>query len=89
MLFVNLVVILMITTKYIENWLQKKDDLTGETDAIRELTGHDPIEIEKNEVFTKLRSLFFCLVLCKTITMCCHPILTNAVGKKWLDPKYD
>jgi uncharacterized protein YneF (UPF0154 family) len=85
-LVVNLLLVFFISSKYIENWLEKKDDLTGETDALRELTGHDGAGDEKKEVFKKIRSLFFCLILCYSITLSCYPVLTLTVGKNWLSP---
>ena len=88
-LLVNLFLIFFISSKYIENWLEKKDDLTGETDALRELTGHDGVATEKKEVFKKIRSLFFCLILCYSVTLSCYPVLTLEVGKNWLGKNHE
>lgn len=88
-LLINLFLIFFISSKYIENWLEKKDDLTGETDALRELTGHDGVATEKKEVFRKIRSLFFCLILCYSVTLSCYPVLTLEVGKNWLGKNHD
>ena len=92
--FVGLVLLNVVFTfyvfgKYIKNYLDKKDDLTGETDNLKEMVEHDERSSSKKEVFNKILALFFCLILCYSITMGCFPVLTLAVGNNWLGDNPD
>jgi hypothetical protein len=73
-----------VFNNYIRNYLDKKDDLTGETDRLKEMVDNDERSTSKKEVFNKILALFFCLILSYAITMGCFPVLTLAVGNNWL-----
>lgn len=89
LLFLGLLLLIVLFTfyvfsKYIRNYLDKKDDLTGEKDSLKEMVEHDERSSSKKEVFYKIIALFFCLILCYSITLACFPVLTLAVGNNWL-----
>ena len=69
---------------YIKNFLDKKDDLTGETDELREIVDNEEKMTPLSDVFKKILAMFFCLVLCCSVTLSCFPTLTSAVGSDWL-----
>lgn len=76
-----------ISRKYIKNFLDKKDDLTGETDSLREIVENEEKNNQTSQVFKKVLAMFFCLILCYSITLACFPNLTLAVGNHWFKDK--
>lgn len=83
------VYIIIVFNKYIKNYLDKKDDLTGETDGLKRILEDDERTSNKWVTFNKILALFFCLILCYSITMSCFPVLTIALGKDWLGDNID
>lgn len=84
LVLINIGFTFYVFSKYIKNYLDKKDDLTGETDSLKEMVDNDERSSSKKEVFNKILALFFCLILCYSITMGCFPVLTLAVGNNWV-----
>lgn len=72
-----------IFKKYINNFLDKEDDLTGETDTLREIVENEEKNTQTGHVFKKVLAMFFCLILCYAVTLACFPTLTLAVGNNW------
>jgi len=90
--FIGLLVLIVIFNffvfqNYIKNFLDRKDDLTGETDSLREIIDNEERTTSLSSVFRKILAMFFCLILCYSVTMSCFPVLTFAVGKSWAQDK--
>lgn len=73
----------IVFRKYIKNFLDRKDDLTGETDALREIVENEEKNVNSSVVLKKILAMFFCLILCYAVTLACFPNLTLAVGSNW------
>jgi hypothetical protein len=89
LLLIVVMYIIFVFSNYIKNYLDKKDDLTGETDGLKQILEDDERSSNKWITFNKILALFFCLILCYSITMSCFPVLTLAIGKEWLGDNLD
>lgn len=85
LLFVIVIVNFFVFENYIKQFLDRKDDLTGETDSLREIIDNEERTTSLSSVFRKILAMFFCLILCYSITMSCFPVLAFAVGSDWFD----
>jgi hypothetical protein len=85
LLFLILIFNFFVFQNYIKNFLDRKDDLTGETDSLREIIDNEERTSSLTSVLRKILAMFFCLILCYSVTMSCFPVLTFAVGSDWFE----
>ena len=86
-LLISTVVILTTFQNYVKQFLDKKDDLTGETDYFRDMIDIEESNANLSVVFRRIMAMFYCIVMCYTVTICCFPILSQAVANHWFAEK--